>query len=158
MKSSKQDLSEIKNDIFTTLAICALLNEEDNRAVQGCAKRLIDRAPRSVAKGTLYPMSESHLAYDIVMENVVFPEQTAIVGTARWGDYEYELTLRWRGDLVFDFREFVKMVISHFIQRGIITDRLFVTARHPFDRRDFTTSVFLPDYARYNTIDDRDAA
>jgi len=157
MKGKTPDLSALKQDIFTTLAIAALLNLDDNRAVQNCAKRLIKRAPRALAKNTLYPMADSLHAYDIVMDEVVFPEEILTIGTARREGYEYDIVLKWREFIDFDYHEVVSLVAAEFVKRGIIEGRVYMSFTHPFIRRNYDTSAFLPDYARYSAVE-QDAA
>lgn len=157
MKGKAPDIAAVKKDIFTTLAICALINDDDNRAVQNCAKNLVKRAPRALAKNTLYPMSDSLYAYDIVMDEVVFPEETLTIGTARREGYEYDIILKWREFIDFDYHQVVALVASEFIKRGIIDGRVYMSFVHPFIRRSYDTSAYLPDYARYSAVE-QDAA
>jgi hypothetical protein len=157
MKGKAPDIAALKKDIFTTLAICALLNDDDNRAVQSCAKKLIKRAPRALAKNTLYPMADSLYAYTIVMDEVTFPEETRVIGTARREGYEYEIILKWREFIDFDYHQVVDLVAMEFIKRGFIDGRVYMSFVHPFIRRNYDTSAYLPDYARYSAAE-QDAA
>lgn len=148
----KQD-PELKKDIFTTLAISALLNGT-NDSVRHTAAKLAENATRSFKKTTLLPLADSAEAYDIIMETVVVPLEEAIFGTARYNGFEYELILRWTDASVYEHDVVMSLITSEFIKRGCVTGRLYIDVAHPYLKTNYKTSFDLNELSSYSATYD----
>ena len=143
------DARRVREDIFTTLAIGALLHG-DNRTLQKIAANLAKRAPGSLRKNTLLPLSKSPYAQDIIMESAVYPIQDKVIGTARYDGEEYDITIHWRHLLDYTAQEVLGDVADILIQRGFIYDRAYIEIIDPVYRGIRTDSILLSDHAKYS--------
>lgn len=144
-----EDLNALRSDILTTLAISALLHE-DNDMVKKTAKQLLKRAPGSICKSYLRPLAESAHALDIVMEEIVYPTDSKRIGTVSRAGYEYDIYVIWRGDeLHYTVDQIVSLTADVFIQRGILDDRIHFNIIHPYYRTMETTSTSLTERSSY---------
>lgn len=139
---------ELREDIFTTLAISALLMG-DNRSVQRCAANLSKRAPGSLRKNTLLPLSESRYALDIIMETSVFPTEDKIIGHVHHAGDEYDIVAKWRESFDYTIPEILGSIADTLVQRGFVDDRVHVSVIHPVYRGMHTDSISLKEHTRY---------
>lgn len=139
-----QEDRRLRDDILTTLALTALLNPS-HEAVRNAAKQLIPHAPGSMRKSLLKPLSESKEAYDIVLEEIVYPTQERVIGTVFREGYEYDLVVIYRDDRPrYDTDEITALVTELFLKRGIVRGRLYLTFRHAYRLKEmFSDSVDL---------------
>lgn len=144
-----REASAIREDVFTTLAIAALLHE-DNAGVQKSAAVLAKRAPGSLRKKTLLPLAESHYARSIIMETAVFPTEEKVIGTAEHEGEKYDITVQYTGPLNYTPNEILSSVADMLVQRGHVTGRLYITIIDPVYRGKKTDSVMLSSHAKYS--------
>jgi hypothetical protein len=139
----------IREDIFTTLAIATLLHD-DNHTIQQVAANLAKRAPGSLRKKTLLPLSESRYAREILLESATFPTQDLIIGSAEHDGTTYDIEANWRHTLDFTVGEVIGAVADILIQRGLCDGRVYVSIIDPVYRGMRADSVLLPDHAKYS--------
>ena len=145
----RTNAGDIRQDVFTTLAIGALLHG-DNRTLQKIAANLAKRAPGSLRKNTLLPLSTSPYAHEIIMESAVYPVQEKVIGTARYNGEEYDITINWRHLLDYTAQEVLGDVADILIQRGFIHDRAYIEIIDPVYRGIRVDSILLSDHAKYS--------
>lgn len=138
----------IREDIFTTLAIASLLSD-DNRAVQKCAANLAKRAPGSLRKNTLLPLSQSPYARDIILESAAFPILDKVIGSAEYDGESYDIVANWRHTLDFTTNEVLGAVADILVQRGHCSGRVYTSIIDPVYRGMKADSVLLSDHATY---------
>lgn len=138
----------VRVDIFTTLAIASLLND-DNRSIQKCAANLAKRAPGSLRKNTLLPLSTSPYARDIVLQSATFPIIDKVIGSAEYNGEHYDVVANWRHSLDFTTNEVLGSVADILVQRGHCTGRVYVQCIDPVYRGMKADSVLLSDHATY---------
>jgi hypothetical protein len=149
MKTSSSTQSmppDVKKDIFTVLAIAALLHGT-SRAVQQTAKKLAETAPRAFCRNTLLPLSKAADAYDIIMELAVFPVEEHLMGIAHIGESEYDVVLKITDHTLYNNETAVTMMAGEFLRKGIIQGRLYFDLTHPFLRRRFKSSIDMARFA-----------
>lgn len=139
----------IREDIFTTLAIAALLHD-DNRTIQEVAATLAKRAPGSLRKNTLLPLSQSTQAHAIIMDSAVFPIDEKVIGSAEYAGEQYTIVAQWRHVLDYTINEVLGAVADVLIQRGFLADRVYVTVIDPVYRGTKSDSVLLASHAKYS--------
>ena len=121
-----------KTDVVTTLAICALLTQ-DNAAVQRCALTLMDDSSLALQKSLLTPLVESEGALDIVMNECAFPAKEMRLGFVWRGQYEYEIIGIAHELDNYDVRDVVSTVAETFVDWGIYDGRIKMRVLHPTD-------------------------
>lgn len=139
---------QLRVDIFTTLAIASLLSD-DNRTIQKCAANLAKRAPGSLRKNTLLPLSTSDYAHSIIMESVTYPVIDKVIGTAEYDGEHYDVVANWRHSLEFTTNEVLGAVADILVQRGHCTGRVYVSVIDPVYRGMKADSAMLSDHATY---------
>lgn len=157
IRNKSKPVTKERQDVLTTLAIAALLHETDE-AVRQTAKRLIDKAPGSICKSVLRPLSESHQALQVVIEEIIYPTQEKYIGTVNRDNYEYDIVVKWRGDLEYMPDDIVSLTAGVFVQRGIVTGRIYMNIRHALYRDGFRTSKDLNEFSKFSMTQHNQAA
>jgi len=146
-----------RQSILTTLAIAAMIHQT-NEAVQETAKHLMRDASISLVKSLLKPLSESHNALDIVIDEVVYPIEEKILGRVTLDNYTYDIVITWRGILDYTTDQIALLTAGRFIQRGLIVGRIYMTMIHPVYRHEYSTSLDLAEVSRFSRADIEHAA
>ena len=131
-----------REDYLTTLGIAALIHGTD-QAVRNTAKALLKRAPGSIKKNTLLPMSISPFAYDIAMESIVFAKQERLLGKVWREGYEYEIAVLMEPDYEYTVDEVFTEVLEIFIKRGCVTGEVMISVHNPETNLPLTRNVDL---------------
>lgn len=121
-----------KQDVITTLAICALLTQ-DTAAVQSCAKHLMEDCNLAVQKAILTPLANAEAALEMVMDNYAFPTKEIWLGFVWRNNFEYEIVANYHDDFDYDVRDVVSVVADTFVDWGVTEGRLKMRVRQPTD-------------------------
>lgn len=149
--SQTKSLHEHRKSALVTLALAALIHET-TAAVQETALTLMERYPERLGKSLLKPLSQSPHALDHVVDEVIYPVQEKILGIVRRDNYEYEIAVSYRGYLDYTTAQISDLVAARFVQRGIVTGRIYITMDHPHYKHLHHTSVDLAEFSRYSRV------
>lgn len=133
-----------REDYLTTLGIAALIHGTD-QAVRNTAKILIKRAPGSIKKNTLLPMSQSHDALDIIMETVVYAKEERLLGKVWRDGYEYDIVVKMEPDYEYTVDEVFSCVLEEWIGRGVISGKIMICVANPLTGLNTTRELDMAD-------------
>lgn len=112
-----------RQDVITTLAICALLTQ-DTSAVQDCARQLMEDCNPALQKSVLTPLTNAEAALEIVLDTYAFPTKEIWLGFAWRGNFEYEIIANYHDNFNYDVQDVVAVVANTFVDWGVTEGRL----------------------------------
>lgn len=112
-----------KQDVITTLAICALLTQ-DTTAVQDCARQLMEDCNPALQKSVLTPLTNAEAALEIVLDTYAFPTKEIWLGFVWRGNFEYEIIAHHNDNFNYDVKDVVAVVADTFVDWGVTEGRL----------------------------------
>lgn len=133
-----------REDYLTTLGIAALIHGTD-QAVRATAKALSERAPGSIRKATLLPMSKSEHALDIVLESIVYPQEERLLGKVWRDGYEYEIVVKMEPDYEYTVDEVFNSVLEEWVGRGVVTGKIMICVANPVTGLNTTRELEMSD-------------
>lgn len=121
-----------RQDVVTTLSICALLTQ-DTAAVQRCAQELMEDCNTAVQKAILTPLTNAEAALEIVLDTYVFPTKEIWLGFVWRNNFEYEIIANHHDNFEYDVQDVVNVVADTFVDWGVTEGRLKLRVLHPTD-------------------------
>jgi len=121
-----------KQDVITTLAICALLTQ-DSAAVQSCAQQLMEDSNPALQKSVLTPLTNAEAALEIVLDTYAFPTKEIWLGFVWRNNFEYEIIAHHHDNFNYDVKDVVTAVADTFVDWGVTEGRLKMRVLHPTD-------------------------
>lgn len=122
--------TQVRENYMVTLGLAAIIHGT-NEAVRETAKRLADRAPGSIRKATLLPLSKSADAFDIINEEVVHAKIETVLGKVWREGYEYEIAVKMEPDYEYTVEEVFDLTLESFIKRGVYSGEIMISVLNP---------------------------